>query len=144
MVSSCLGYNCSRYYKYNGYLGYISLTVKGIQQWLHKANVSKNFITLTSACNYASSRPTLYNVILSIARNFLETRENTKISTHFFYHFHRNEAKKIKMADSKELRFSKLPILKIFQIGPWVSSSMMLRALMWLNIYGCEAVRHKL
>ena len=94
MVSSCLGYNCSRYYKYNGYLGYISLTVKGIQQWLHKANVSKNFITLTSACNYASSRPTLYNVILSIARNFLETRENTKISTHFFYHFHRNEAKK--------------------------------------------------
>ena len=29
---------------------------------------------------------TLYNVILRIARNFLETRENVKISTHPFYH----------------------------------------------------------
>jgi hypothetical protein len=29
---------------------------------------------------------TLYNVILRIARNFLETRENIKISTHSFYH----------------------------------------------------------
>ena len=29
---------------------------------------------------------TLYNVILHIARNFLETRENIKISTHPFYH----------------------------------------------------------
>ena len=30
--------------------------------------------------------PTLYSVILRIARNFLETRENIKISTHPFYH----------------------------------------------------------
>ena len=30
--------------------------------------------------------PTLYNAILRIARNFLETRENIKISTHPFYH----------------------------------------------------------
>ena len=29
---------------------------------------------------------TLYNTILRIARNFLETRENIKISTHPFYH----------------------------------------------------------
>jgi hypothetical protein len=29
---------------------------------------------------------TLYNVILRIARNFLETRENIKILTHPFYH----------------------------------------------------------
>ena len=28
----------------------------------------------------------LYNVLLGIARNFLETRENVKISTHPFYH----------------------------------------------------------
>ena len=28
---------------------------------------------------------TLYNAILRIARNFLETRENIKISTHPFY-----------------------------------------------------------
>ena len=29
---------------------------------------------------------TLYNTILRIAKNFLETRENIKISTHPFYH----------------------------------------------------------
>ena len=29
---------------------------------------------------------TLYNAILRIVRNFLETRENIKISTHPFYH----------------------------------------------------------
>ena len=29
---------------------------------------------------------TLYNAILRIARNFLETKENIKISTHPFYH----------------------------------------------------------
>ena len=31
-------------------------------------------------------RLTLYNVILRITRNFLETRENTKIESHPFYH----------------------------------------------------------
>ena len=30
--------------------------------------------------------PTLYNTILRIAKNFLETRENIKILTHPFYH----------------------------------------------------------
>ena len=30
--------------------------------------------------------PTLYNAILRLARNFLETKENIKISTHPFYH----------------------------------------------------------
>ena len=55
------------------------------------------------------SECTLYNTISHIARNFLETRENIKISTHPW-----NEAKKLKMADSKKLRFSKSPILKIF------------------------------
>ena len=34
----------------------------------------------------AWSRITLYNVILRIPRNFLETREIVKISTHPFYH----------------------------------------------------------
>ncbi len=33
-----------------------------------------------------SPLPTLDNVILRIARNFLETRENVKILTHPFYH----------------------------------------------------------
>ena len=69
----------------------------------------------------------LYNVILRIARNFLETRENIKISTHPFYHINLgwfswewskkkffSSKKKFKMADSKKAHFSKSPILKIF------------------------------
>ena len=35
---------------------------------------------------YFWNSSTLYNAILRIARNFLETRENIKISTHPFYH----------------------------------------------------------
>ena len=70
---------------------------------------------------------TLYNAILRIARNFLETRENIKISTHPFYHINLGWfswewskkkifflKKKFKMADSKKAHFSKSPILKIF------------------------------
>ena len=34
----------------------------------------------------AFSELTLYNAILRIAKNFLETKENIKISTHPFYH----------------------------------------------------------
>ena len=60
----------------------------------------------------------------------LETREIIKILSHPCYprnfDFHGNEAKKIKMANSKKLSFSKSPILNIFVkiswIGPWVSS----------------------
>ena len=37
--------------------------------------------------HYTLNGLTLYNAILSIARNFLETWENIKISTHPFYHF---------------------------------------------------------
>ena len=59
---------------------------------------------------------TLYNVILRIGRNFLETRENIKILTHPSYHINLDwfwlEWSKNKMADSKKLRFSKSPILK--------------------------------
>jgi hypothetical protein len=33
-----------------------------------------------------TTKYTLYNAILRIARNFLETGENIKISTHPFYH----------------------------------------------------------
>ena len=69
---------------------------------------------------------TLYNTILRIARNFLETRENIKISTHPFYHINLGwfswewskkksffSKKKFKMADSKKAHFSKSPILEI-------------------------------
>ena len=70
---------------------------------------------------------TLYNAKLRIARNFLETKENIKISTHPFYHINLGWIswewsnffffffeKKFKMADSKKAHFSKSPILKIF------------------------------
>ena len=70
---------------------------------------------------------TLYNVILGIARNFLETRENVKISTHPFYHtnldwFSWEWSKKKFFFDEKNSKwlifqnghFSKSPILEIF------------------------------
>ena len=81
---------------------------------------TKNIISIS--CIY-----TLYNAILRIARNFLETRENIKISTHPYYHINLGwfswewskkkyffSKKKFKMADSKKAHFSKSPILKIF------------------------------
>ena len=77
---------------------------------------------------------TLYNILLRIARNFLETRKNFKILIHPFHHTNLDqfswewskkniffeEKKKIKMADFSKWpifqngRFSKSPILKIF------------------------------
>ena len=41
--------------------------------------------SLVSECGIKLGN-TLYNAILRIARNFLETKENIKISTHPFYH----------------------------------------------------------
>jgi hypothetical protein len=62
--------------------------------------------------NWKIMQYTLDNVILCIAKNFLETRENIKISTHPFYHIKfglifmgmmekKIDKKKFKMADSK-------------------------------------------
>ena len=70
----------------------------------------------------------LYNVILRIARNFLETRENIKILTHPVYHtnldwFSWEWSKKKNFFEKKRnskwpifqsRRFSKSPILEIF------------------------------
>ena len=81
---------------------------------------------------------TLYNVILRIARNFLETRENIKISTHPFYHINlewfswewskkkKKFEKKILNGRRKKTEFFKIAnsqknFVKISQIGPWVS-----------------------
>ena len=83
---------------------------------------------------------TLYNILLRIARNFLETRKNFKISIHPFYRtnldqFSREwskkniffeEKKKSKWPIFQNGRFSKSPIFEIFfakilQIGPCVS-----------------------
>ena len=82
---------------------------------------------------------TLYNAILRIARNFLETRENIKISTHPFYHVNldwfswewskkKNFSlkKKSKMAVFQKWPFFKIAnsqkfFVKISQIRPWVS-----------------------
>ena len=70
--------------------------------------------------------------------------------------FHGDEAiylflkkKELKMADSKKLRFSTPPILNIFfqKIHRLVFGLVGLidaKALMRLNLYGREAVRHKL
>ena len=48
----------------------------------HPRNLSDN--NNATILNFNSY--TLYNAILRIARNFLETRENIKILTHPFYH----------------------------------------------------------
>ena len=82
---------------------------------------------------------TLYNTILRIARNFLETRENIKISTHPFYHinlgwFSWEWSKKIYFFFEKKIQngwlkkssFFKIAnsqnfFVKISQIRPWVS-----------------------
>ena len=74
---------------------------------------------------------TLYNAILRTARNFLETRENIKISTHPFYHINLGwfswewSKKNSKWPTQKNLIFQ-LPqfsmfFMKISWIGPWVS-----------------------
>ena len=68
---------------------------------------------------------TLYNVILHISRNFLETRENFKISIHPFYHTNlvrfswewskkKNEEKNLGWEIFQNRRLSKSPILEIF------------------------------
>ena len=84
-----------------------------------------------------SLKYTLYNTILRIARNLLETRENIKIESHSFYHIicdrfsWGSSKKKSKMANFQNGRFSKQLFFKIansrnvfakiLQIGPWVS-----------------------
>ena len=62
--------------------------------------------------------------------------------------FHGDEAKKIKMTNSKKLSFSIPPILNIFcehfrdwSLGEQVKLKR--RALIWLNLYGRQAVRRK-
>ena len=82
---------------------------------------------------------TLYNAILRIARNFLETRENIKILTHPFYHMNLGWfswewskkiffffEKKIQNGRLKKSSFFKIAnsqnfFAKISQIRPWVS-----------------------
>ena len=81
--------------------------------------------------------PTLYNVLLRIARKLLETRENIKILTNPVYHTNLDwfswewskkkfEEKKFKMADFSKWPFFKTAnsrdfFAKISQIRPWVS-----------------------
>ena len=57
---------------------------------------------------------TLYNLILRIAKNLLETKENIKIASHPFYHIICDwcswgwSKKKFTMADSKKTEFFKI------------------------------------
>ena len=82
---------------------------------------------------------TLYNVLLRMARNLLETRENVKILTHSFYHTNLDWfswewskkkfffwRKKFKMADFSKWPFFKIAnprdfFAKILQIDPCIS-----------------------
>ena len=77
------------------------------------------------------SLDTLYNTILRIARNFLETRENIKISTHSSYHINLGwfswewSKKKIQKGRLKKSSFftianSQNVFAKISQMGSWV------------------------
>ena len=65
---------------------------------------------------------TLYNAILRIARNFLETRENIKISTHPFYHinlgwFSWEWSKKIYFFFEKKIQNGRLKKSSFFKIA---------------------------
>ena len=89
--------------------------------------------------NELSNLHTLYNVILRIARNFLETRENIKIESHPFYHiicdwFSCEWSKKKILFLKKKIQNGRLKkteffnsansqyfFLKISRICPWVS-----------------------
>ena len=95
--------------------------------------------TWWARAGHAQHQLTLYNAILRIVRNFLETKENIKISTHPFYHVNLDWfswewskkkiffwKKKSKMAVFQKWPFFKIAnsqnfFVKISQIRPWVS-----------------------
>ena len=88
---------------------------------------------------FIKSWDTLYNTILRIARNFLETRENIKILTHPFYHINlgwfswewskkkifffekKNQNGRLKKSSFFKIANSQNFFAKISQIRPWVS-----------------------
>ena len=78
---------------------------------------------MVNACgkmNKVNFTYTLNNNILRLARNLVETRENSKIESHLFHHISNlwltgmKQKKNSKMADFQNRRFSKSPILKNF------------------------------
>ena len=100
----------------------------GWQPWVEFWSLGRKLeISLPSSYLLCAYYTTLYNDILRIARNLLETRENIKIESHPFHHiicdwfllgWSKKKffflKKKSKMADFQNGRFSKSPILKIF------------------------------
>ena len=98
----------------------MSIPIVLLSQWGRTAG---NMSSINTEINtsWDIKQNTRYNVILSIARNLLETRENTKIEFHPFYPiicdwFWWGSSKKkfflkkkFKMADSNKLSFSTLP-----------------------------------
>ena len=125
--------------------------------WCQISKLSSNFGCLFTFCyldranSIKTNLHTLYNAILRIARNFLETRENIKISTHPFYHINLGwfswewskkkfffSKKKIQNGRLKKSSFFKIAnsqnfFAKISQIGPWVG-----------RIKWCEGHRYSL
>ena len=92
-------------------------------QSVRKFRATSLHFTIIMSVNYeVRIYGTLYNIILRIARNLLETRENIKIESHPFYHIICDWfswecfflKKTSKMADSKKMSFSIPPILNIF------------------------------
>ena len=118
---------------------YVLFHVSSFTIYYINALVIKAEDCLYSKANTCSKTCTLYNAILRIPRNFLETRENIKISTHPFYHINLGWfswewskkkffffEKKIQNGRLKKSSFFKIAnsqnfFVKISQMGPWVS-----------------------
>ena len=89
---------------------------------------------------------TQYNLLLRIERNLLVTRVIIKIESHPCYPINADwfswgwSKKKLKMADSKKLRFSSPPILNFFSrkfyrlVLPWVGT------INWCNGHQCGSI----
>ena len=77
-------------------------------------------IALYSGLAFSMTNPidTLYNTILRIARNFLETRENIKISTHPFYHVNLDWFS-WEWSKKKQKKFEKKSKMSVFQKWPF-------------------------
>ena len=69
--------------------------------------------------NHGAFNVYIHNVILRIARNFLETKENIKISTHPFYHINLDRLTEGPICKIFAKFFWELAILKnvVFRVG---------------------------
>ena len=129
------------------------ITQLSLQRWTHLSSKIV-YCRFSHQREFLSEIGTLYNAILRIARNFLETRENIKISTHPFYHINLGwfswEWSKKKFFFSKKIN-SKWPTqknwvfqppLKAEQFSPkfhnfwrWLKNSVFLNQPFWIFFF---------